>query len=85
MTRIRKILQDKVFDCARTPQALDEEFKRRARTPSAAAAMAMLARGQSISYREPDTPAGHVIRRHPDGRTEVVRIDLTVTGKSATR
>lgn len=59
-----------------TPQALDENFKRRARLTSRDAADGLLARGRAVSYRENDTPAGHVIRRYPDGRVETVKIDL---------
>jgi len=59
-----------------TPQSLDEDFKRRARVISRDAANGLLARGRTVSYREKDTPAGHVIRRYPDGRIETVRIDL---------
>ena len=66
-----------------TPQSLDEEFKRRARKPSGAAAMATLARGRPITYRNNDTPPGHVIRKHPDGRTELVKVDLGAPRKSA--
>ena len=59
-----------------TPQALDENFKRRAKKTSGDAARTMLARGRAVSYREKDTPAGYVIRKHPDGRIETVKIDL---------
>ncbi len=68
-----------------TPQALDEDFKRRARRTSGDAANGLLARGRSVSYREKDTPAGHVIRRHPDGRIETVRIDLGQSKASVAR
>lgn len=63
-------------DRSTTPQALDDDFKRRARLVSRDAADSLLARGRTVSYREMDTPAGHVIRKHPDGRTETVRVDL---------
>lgn len=43
-----------------TPQALDENFKRRARLNSRDAADGLLARGRAVSYREEDTPAGHI-------------------------
>ena len=59
-----------------TPQALDEHLKRRARLTNRDAADGLLARGRAVSYRENDTPAGHVIRRYPDGRIEIVKIDL---------
>lgn len=39
------------------------------------AVRAHLAAGRFVSYRKPDTPPGHVIRRFPDGRRELVRID----------
>lgn len=39
------------------------------------AARAHLAAGRAIAYREDDTPAGHVILEHPDGRRELVRVD----------
>lgn len=65
-----------------TPQAIDETFKRRARLTSRAAADGLLARGRTVSYREKDTPAGHVIRRHPDGRIELVKIDLGLAAAS---
>ncbi len=68
-----------------SPQALDEGFKRRARQPSGEAAKRILARGRAVFYREGDTPPGHVVRRHPDGRTEIVRIDLGRVDASLTR
>lgn len=37
------------------------------------AARAHLAAGQPIVYRETDTPAGHVIQQHPNGRRELLR------------
>lgn len=50
------------------------------------AVRAHLAAGRAISYRDPDTPPGHVIRRYPDERRELVRIDRegdTVVGSVA--
>lgn len=38
----------------------------------------LLSRGRVVSYREKDTPPGHVLRRHPDGRIETVKVDLSV-------
>lgn len=67
----------------RTPQSLDEDFKRRARVTSRDAADRLLARGRIVSYREKDAPAGHVIRRHPDGRIETVGIDLGIETRTA--
>ena len=68
-----------------SPQALDENFKRRSRHASGEAAEGLLARGRTVSYREKDTPAGHVIHRHPDGRIEIVLIDLGVSGSHPAR
>ena len=68
-----------------TPDALDESFKRRSRIASRDAANGLLARGRAVSYRDKDTPAGHVMRRHPDGRIETVRIDLGPTPSSTGR
>lgn len=59
-----------------TPEALDENSKRRARLTSRGAADGLLARGRAVSYRENDTPAGHVTRRYPGGCLETVKIDL---------
>ena len=39
------------------------------------AARAHLAAGRAITYLEPNTPPGHVIRRYPDGRRELVRVE----------
>lgn len=73
------------IDGSTTPQALDENFKRRARRDSGDAANRLLARGRTVSYREMDTPAGHVICKHPDGRVEIVRIDLELSKAGASR
>ena len=54
----------------------DTAFDRALRAPSEEAARSMLARGRYVTYRERDTPAGHVIREHPDGTRDLVRIDL---------
>jgi len=69
-------MNDQTDDRPLKAQSLDEKFKRRSRRPCRNAADGRLSRGLSVSYREPDTPAGHVLRRHPDGRTETVRVDL---------
>ena len=47
------------------------------KSPSDEAALAMLARGRTVTYRERDPPPGHVIRERPDGTKDLVRIDLT--------
>ncbi len=38
-----------------------------------------LAAGRSIYFREPQTPAGHVLRKHPDGSLQLVRFDADGT------
>jgi hypothetical protein len=68
-----------------TPQALDDDFKRRARRTNGDAAARLLAGGRAVSYREKDTPAGHVLRKHPDGRIEIVKIDLGIGKTGAAR
>ncbi|WP_174293007.1 hypothetical protein [Sphingomonas bacterium] len=73
------------FEAAASPQMIDAEFKRRARTVSRAAVDGLLARGRVVSYRESDTPAGNVLRRHPDGRVETVEIHLDQTPKAKRR
>ncbi len=34
-----------------------------------------LAAGRPVPYLDVDTPVGHVMRRYPDGRRELVRVD----------
>ena len=65
-----------------SPRTIDENFKRRAPPTSRAAADGLLACGRTVSYREKDTRPGHVIRRHPDGRIELVKIDLGLAATS---
>ena len=65
---------------AQTPEALDQRFKQRAHNPNGDAALARLAQGNPVTYRERSTPAGHVLRKHPDGRIELVRVDLDAVG-----
>lgn len=57
-------------------------FERLAMTPSDEAARRHLATGRSVSYRERDTPPGHVLREHPDGSIDLVRIDMADGGGS---
>ena len=40
------------------------------------AAREILASGIPIHIARDDTPAGHVIRVHPDGREELIKVDL---------
>lgn len=39
------------------------------------AARAHLAAGRAIYYSDDDTPAGLLVKEHPDGRRELVRFD----------
>jgi hypothetical protein len=64
---------DKVFD--RHDDRLDTDFERMAHEDDDTAALEILAAGMPIHIVRADTPAGHVIRIHPDGREEVVRVD----------
>jgi len=56
--------------------ATESEFGNALKARSDEAARAMLARGRFITYRERDTPQGHVVREYPSGTRETVRIDL---------
>ena len=59
------------------------QLERALKQPSDEAARAMLGRGRVITYRERDTPPGHVVREHPDGRKETIRIDLPASARIA--
>ena len=66
---------------AATPEAFkgtdfETELEQALKTPSDEAARTMLARGRFISYREKETPPGHVVREYPDGTKVTVRIEL---------
>lgn len=69
------------------PVAADDDFGQEIemalKAPNDEAASAMLARGRTVTYRERDTPPGHVIREHPDGSREIVRIDLAAEARAA--
>jgi hypothetical protein len=54
----------------------DSSLERALKVASDEAANEMLLRGQFISYREHDTPPGHVIREYPDGTKVLVKVDL---------
>lgn len=70
---------DRAFDQDRSDLAAD--FERLAVEDDGAAAMAMLASGLPIHIVRPDTPSGHVVRIHPGGREEVVRVDREAAAK----
>ena len=65
---------------ARHTAAIDDEFatefEREIAKEDDSASRALLAAGRPIHIRRADTPVGHVIRKHPNGREELVRIDL---------
>ncbi|WP_217497849.1 hypothetical protein [Sphingomonas zeae] len=56
--------------------ATEIDFGEALKARSDEAARAMLARGRFITYRERDTPQGHVVREYPNGTRETVRIEL---------
>lgn len=58
------------------PDAIEIDFDAFARKASSAAADQDLADGHWITFRTRDTPAGHVMRRYPDRRVEMVRVHL---------
>ena len=55
---------------------LTAEFERTALADDDSAAREMLASGMPIHITHDDTPPDHVIRVHPDGREECVRVDF---------
>jgi hypothetical protein len=55
-----------------TDDPIARAFEAEALADDDSAARAMLASGRPIHIRRPDTPAGHVIRRWPDGREQLV-------------
>ncbi|WP_313031225.1 hypothetical protein [Brucella sp.] len=64
----------------RTTTALEQAFEQ----VDNSEALRLLSEGYPIVYREPETPAGHVIQRYPDGRRELVSYEngeLVVVGE----
>lgn len=57
-------------------EQLEKMFEERAKKPSGLAAQRDLEAGHWISYRERDTPKGHVLRKYPSGRIEMVKVNL---------
>ena len=55
--------------------SLEAEFDRAVREDDDTAAREILAAGHPIDTADDDTPVGHVVRIHPDGREELVRVD----------
>lgn len=54
---------------------LGADFERLAIGDDDSAATAMLASGMPIHIARNDTPPGYVVRIHPDGLEELVRVD----------
>jgi hypothetical protein len=52
----------------------EEQFLRELERDDDTAARMHLAAGRPITYREADTPPGHVIKKYPDGRRVLVRV-----------
>lgn len=65
------------------PNEFELQLATALREPSDEAARIMLARGRSVTYRERDTPPGHVIREHPDGTKETIKINLAAETSAA--
>jgi hypothetical protein len=60
---------------------LDVDFEILTKDEDDSAARAMLAAGIPIHIVRDDTPQGCVLRVHPDGREEVVRVDRDAAAK----
>lgn len=58
-------------------EEFEQEFLRHVREDDGAAAEAMLAAGKPIHIRRDDTPPSHVIRVHPNGKEELIHVDLS--------
>lgn len=54
---------------------LEADFERMAIEDDDSASREILASGRPIHIARDDTPPGHVLRIHPDGREELVRVD----------
>lgn len=55
--------------------SFEQEFERDIMMDDDTASREILASGFPIHIARDDTPAGHVIRIHPDGREELVRVN----------
>lgn len=60
---------------------LARDFDRAAALDDDTAARDILASGMPIDIARDDTPDGHVIRIHPDGREELVKFDWAAAAK----
>ena len=57
------------------PEAFDAELERELAKDDDSAAREIWASGAPVHIARDDTPRGHVVRVHPDGREELVRVD----------
>lgn len=55
--------------------SFEREFEREIAIDDDTASREILASGLPIHIARDDTPAGHVIRIHPDGREELILVD----------
>jgi len=55
--------------------SFEAEFDRAIAEDDDSAASEILGSGMPIHITRDDTPAGHVIRVHPDGREQLVKVD----------
>lgn len=61
--------------------AFEAEFDSEIAKDDDSAAREILASGQPIHISREDTPEGYVVRVHPDGREELVQVDLEALSK----
>lgn len=62
-------------------ESLEREFERLTRDDDDSAAREIWAAGMTVPIVRDDTPVGHVIHIHPDGREELVRVDREAAAK----
>lgn len=60
----------------RASDRFEAEFDRSVRDDDDCVSKALLAAGIPIHVRRPQTPAHHVVRIYPDGREELIRVDM---------
>ncbi|EEQ2490346.1 hypothetical protein GSG79_004268 [Escherichia coli] len=60
---------------ASTPITSERELVKEFERQDNSAVLENLAAGHPVVFREPNTPAGHVIRKYPDGRRELLRYE----------
>ncbi len=60
--------------------AFEAEFEREIVDDDDSAAREILASGKPIDISREDTPKGFVLRVHPDGREELIKVDWEALG-----